>query len=173
MDPLYEPPEMETRQVYGISMQQKRNDCKIDASLFQNIVTKNKNVSILIPKRGVMSLTLYMLSFPNPPLLISLSPHSHSNTLNPIPSAMRSTVPSLVSAQANSHVYIAPVWQETKPTTGGYDIIPASFPYHSRRLRNGPTKAKAIDQFVTGIAYQSEGGERAQWEGLFETVPEL
>ena len=33
-------------------------------------------------------------------------------------------------------------------------------------------KANAIDQFVTGIAFQSEGGERAQWEGLFETVPQ-
>jgi phosphoribosylaminoimidazolecarboxamide formyltransferase/IMP cyclohydrolase len=45
MDPNYVPPEVETRQVYGISLQQRRNDCKIDASLFENIVTKNKEVS--------------------------------------------------------------------------------------------------------------------------------
>lgn len=45
MDPNYVPPEIETRQVYGISLQQRRNDCKIDASLFENIVTKNKDVS--------------------------------------------------------------------------------------------------------------------------------
>ena len=32
-------------------------------------------------------------------------------------------------------------------------------------------KANAIDQFVTGVAYDAEGGERAQWEGLFEQVP--
>ncbi|KAF8141110.1 AICARFT/IMPCHase bienzyme, partial [Boletus edulis] len=36
------PPEIETRQVYGISLQQCRNDAKIDASLFSNIVSENK-----------------------------------------------------------------------------------------------------------------------------------
>jgi phosphoribosylaminoimidazolecarboxamide formyltransferase / IMP cyclohydrolase len=44
MDPNYVPAEVETRQVYGIHMQQKRNDAKIDASLFQNVVTANKEV---------------------------------------------------------------------------------------------------------------------------------
>lgn len=44
MDPSYKPAAIETRQVYGIHMQQKRNDAKIDAKLFQNIVTKNKEV---------------------------------------------------------------------------------------------------------------------------------
>jgi phosphoribosylaminoimidazolecarboxamide formyltransferase/IMP cyclohydrolase len=44
MDPTYTPPEIETRQVYGISMQQLRNNAKIDAKLFQNIVTENKEV---------------------------------------------------------------------------------------------------------------------------------
>lgn len=48
MDPEYEPPLVETRQVYGISMQQRRNDCKIDASLFENVVTKNKDVSYAV-----------------------------------------------------------------------------------------------------------------------------
>jgi phosphoribosylaminoimidazolecarboxamide formyltransferase/IMP cyclohydrolase len=45
MDPDYTPPEIETRQVYGISMQQRRNDAVIDASMFKNVVTKNKEVS--------------------------------------------------------------------------------------------------------------------------------
>lgn len=46
MDPNYTPPEIETRQVYGISLQQKRNDVVIDAGLFKNVVTKNKDVSV-------------------------------------------------------------------------------------------------------------------------------
>jgi phosphoribosylaminoimidazolecarboxamide formyltransferase/IMP cyclohydrolase len=45
MDPNYVPPETETRQVYGISLQQKRNDIVIDESLFKNVVTKDKEVS--------------------------------------------------------------------------------------------------------------------------------
>ncbi|KAF9353976.1 bifunctional phosphoribosylaminoimidazolecarboxamide formyltransferase/IMP cyclohydrolase, partial [Mortierella sp. AD094] len=42
MDPNYEPQELESRQVYGLTLQQKRNDAKIDASVFKNLVTKNK-----------------------------------------------------------------------------------------------------------------------------------
>ena len=70
MDPAYEPPEIETRQVYGISMQQRRNDCKIDANLFKNVVTKTKEV-------GLPDLSLTDApSSPNPPLSISSSPPS-------------------------------------------------------------------------------------------------
>ena len=32
-------------------------------------------------------------------------------------------------------------------------------------------KANAIDLFVTGQAFDAEGGERAQWESLFDSVP--
>lgn len=42
------PARSETRQVYGVSLQQNRNDVKIDASLFNNVVTKNKDVSLYI-----------------------------------------------------------------------------------------------------------------------------
>lgn len=44
IDPTYKPADIETRQVYGIHLQQRRNDAKIDAKLFENIVTKNKEV---------------------------------------------------------------------------------------------------------------------------------
>ena len=47
MDPTYTAPEVETRQVYGISLQQRRNDVKIDATLFANIVSENKEASPL------------------------------------------------------------------------------------------------------------------------------
>ncbi|CDO76292.1 hypothetical protein BN946_scf184917.g8 [Trametes cinnabarina] len=45
MDPAYKPAEIETRQVYGVSLQQRRNDAKIDANLSSNIVTKNKELN--------------------------------------------------------------------------------------------------------------------------------
>jgi len=35
---------VETKQVYGVSLQQKRNDAKIDAKLFENIISKDKTV---------------------------------------------------------------------------------------------------------------------------------
>ena len=34
MDPAYEPAELETRQVYGLHMQQKRNNLVIDVCVF-------------------------------------------------------------------------------------------------------------------------------------------
>ena len=44
MNPNYVPGEVETRQVYGVSLQQRRNDAKIDTKLFDNIVSKSKDV---------------------------------------------------------------------------------------------------------------------------------
>jgi phosphoribosylaminoimidazolecarboxamide formyltransferase/IMP cyclohydrolase len=48
IDPAFVPSEVETRQVYGIYMQQRRNDAKIDKSLFSNVVTKAKDVSFTV-----------------------------------------------------------------------------------------------------------------------------
>lgn len=45
IDPSYEPQETESRQIYGLTLQQKCNDAKIDKELFKNIITKNKDVS--------------------------------------------------------------------------------------------------------------------------------
>ncbi|MGN0819615.1 MAG: phosphoribosylaminoimidazolecarboxamide formyltransferase [Christensenellaceae bacterium] len=44
IDPEYIPQEKETKQVYGISFEQGRNNFRIDQSLLENIVTKNKNL---------------------------------------------------------------------------------------------------------------------------------
>lgn len=52
MDPAYEPPAIETRQVYGIYMQQLRNNRAIDASLLSKIVSKNTNVRCALEAGG-------------------------------------------------------------------------------------------------------------------------
>ena len=44
IDPNYVPAEQETKMVYGITFQQGRNNFKIDESLLENIVTKNKEL---------------------------------------------------------------------------------------------------------------------------------
>lgn len=43
MDPSYDAPELETRQVYGLNLQQKRNNLQISQEMFKNIVTKHKS----------------------------------------------------------------------------------------------------------------------------------
>jgi phosphoribosylaminoimidazolecarboxamide formyltransferase/IMP cyclohydrolase len=44
IDPIYEPPLLETRQVYGITFQQRRNDARSDESLLTNIVSASKEL---------------------------------------------------------------------------------------------------------------------------------
>jgi len=46
---------VETRQVYGVSLQQRRNDAKIDAKLYNNIVSKNKDVKVAALSTARMS----------------------------------------------------------------------------------------------------------------------
>lgn len=44
MDPTYEPSLLEQKTIFGLTLEQRRNDAKIDRSLFSNIVTKNKSL---------------------------------------------------------------------------------------------------------------------------------
>lgn len=45
MNPDYKAPELETKEVFGVTFEQKRNDIKITEELFNNIPTKNKNIT--------------------------------------------------------------------------------------------------------------------------------
>ncbi len=45
IDPNYEPEEIETKEVFGISFEQGRNELNIDDEFFANVVTKNKDLS--------------------------------------------------------------------------------------------------------------------------------
>jgi len=44
IDPDYQPPEIETRELFGISLSQKRNDLMITSEHFKNIITKNQSL---------------------------------------------------------------------------------------------------------------------------------
>ena len=44
MDTGYEPAQMEYRDIFGITLAQRRNDAVIDKSIFDNVVTKNKDL---------------------------------------------------------------------------------------------------------------------------------
>lgn len=45
MNPDYKAHELETKEVFGVTFEQKRNDIKITEELFNNIPTKNKNIT--------------------------------------------------------------------------------------------------------------------------------
>jgi phosphoribosylaminoimidazolecarboxamide formyltransferase/IMP cyclohydrolase len=44
IDPGYEPPVTETRQVFGVTLEQKHNDVQIDAGALRKVVTKRKEI---------------------------------------------------------------------------------------------------------------------------------
>ncbi len=59
MDPDYEAPEMETKEVFGITFEQRRNNFTIDRELFlQNIPTKNQNLT----EEAIRDLTVAMIT---------------------------------------------------------------------------------------------------------------
>ncbi|KAK1922880.1 putative purine nucleotide biosynthesis-related protein [Papiliotrema laurentii] len=153
MDPAYQPSDIETRQVYGISLQQRRNDIKIDASLFKNIVTQNKD----LPESAITDLIVATLALK----------YTQSNS---VCYALNGTVIGLGAGQ-QSRIHCTRLagdkadnwWLRHHPR-----VLSLPFKKGTKRA----DKANAIDLFVTGQAFTAEGGERAQWESLFETVPE-
>lgn len=45
MDPDYEPEDIEKREIYGITFEQRRNDILVKQNMLNNIVTNNKNIT--------------------------------------------------------------------------------------------------------------------------------
>ncbi|MBU3098024.1 MULTISPECIES: phosphoribosylaminoimidazolecarboxamide formyltransferase [Clostridium] len=45
MDPNYEPEDIEKREIYGITFEQKRNNIKLEQKMLNNVVTNNKNIT--------------------------------------------------------------------------------------------------------------------------------
>ncbi len=58
IDPSYEPGAVETREIFGITFEQGRNDYRIDAELFTNIVSQNRN----LPDSAVRDLIVAMVT---------------------------------------------------------------------------------------------------------------
>ena len=58
MDPNYVPEEIETKDVYGVTFEQGRNNYQVTKEMFNNIVTENKN----IPESAIIDLMISMIT---------------------------------------------------------------------------------------------------------------
>ncbi|CAG7851555.1 Bifunctional purine biosynthesis protein ade10 Includes: RecName: Full=Phosphoribosylaminoimidazolecarboxamide formyltransferase; AltName: Full=5-aminoimidazole-4-carboxamide ribonucleotide formyltransferase; AltName: Full=AICAR transformylase; Includes: RecName: Full=IMP cyclohydrolase; AltName: Full=ATIC; AltName: Full=IMP synthase; AltName: Full=Inosinicase [Serendipita indica DSM 11827] len=151
MDPAYVPENSETRQVYGISLQQNRNDAQINADLFKNIVTAEKE----LPESAVIDLIVATLALK----------YTQSNS---VAYAYHGAIIGLGAGQ-QSRIHCTRLagskadnwWMRHHPR-----VLALPFKAGTKRA----DKANAIDLFVTGEVL--EGGEKKQWESLFEAVPE-
>ncbi|EKC98488.1 purine nucleotide biosynthesis-related protein [Trichosporon asahii var. asahii CBS 8904] len=153
MDADYVPADIETRQVYGVSLQQRRNDVTIDKSLFTNLVTKAKD----LPESAVTDLIVATLALK----------YTQSNS---VCYALNGAVIGLGAGQ-QSRIHCTRLagdkadnwWLRHHPR-----VLALPFKKGTKRA----DKSNAIDLFVTGEAFRASPSERAQWESLFEEVPE-
>ncbi|CAB4407514.1 unnamed protein product, partial [Rhizophagus irregularis] len=151
IDPNYEPPELETRQVYGLYLQQKRNNVQIDANLFNNITTKNKN----LPESAITDLIVATISLK----------YTQSNS---VCYARNGMVIGLGAGQ-QSRIHCTRLagdkadnwWLRHHPKVLAFD-----FKKESKRA----DKSNAIDLYI--LDKIGEGSERVAWESQFNTIPE-
>lgn len=155
MDSQYEPALIETRQVYGISLQQRRNDVKIDKSLFTEIVTQNKQVT----DQASLDMVVATLALK----------YTQSNS---VCYALNGQIVGLGAGQ-QSRIHCTRLagkktdnwWMRQHPRV-------LALPFKSGTKR--PEKSNAIDLFVEGTLEGEglkESQERKEWEAAFETVP--
>ncbi|KAJ2878939.1 bifunctional phosphoribosylaminoimidazolecarboxamide formyltransferase/IMP cyclohydrolase, partial [Coemansia aciculifera] len=153
IDADYEPGLVETRQVYGLSMQQRRNDAVISPSLFANVVSQNKGLSELAVRDLVVA-------------TVALK-YTQSNS---VCYARNGMVVGLGAGQ-QSRIHCTRLagdkadnwWMRHHPK-----VLAMRFNAATKRA----DRSNAIDLYVTGQV-AGEGAEAEAWRACFEEVPEM
>ncbi|XP_048861852.1 bifunctional purine biosynthesis protein PURH [Brienomyrus brachyistius] len=150
MDPEYEPDESEVRVLFGLHLKQKRNGASIDASLFNNVVSKGA-----LSESALRDLTVATVAVK----------YTQSNSVCyakdgqviGIGAGQQSRIhcTRLAGDKANNW------WLRHHPR-----VLSMKFKSGVKRAE----MANAIDQYVSGTI--GEGPDLALWKSLFEEVPE-
>lgn len=152
VDPNFNPDPIETRQVYGISLSQKRNDAVINGSTFREIVSANKGIT----EQALIDLTVATIALK----------YTQSNS---VCYAKNGMVIGLGAGQ-QSRIHCTRLagdkadnwWLRQHPKVLGFKWAKGT---------KRPDKSNAIDLFVSGNIPE-EGAELADYKSKFETVPE-
>ncbi|BGP21390.1 bifunctional phosphoribosylaminoimidazolecarboxamide formyltransferase/IMP cyclohydrolase [Rhodotorula toruloides] len=157
MDPSFNPGTQETRQVYGITLEQRRNDAKIDAKTFDNIVSKNKNLSPEALTDLIVATTALKYTQSN-----SVCFAYNGGTIG-LGAGQQSRIHCTRLAGSKADAW----WLRHHPRV-------LSFKWRKGIKR--ADRSNGTDVFVTGEIFDSDpaGSERKEWESLFEQgqVPE-
>ncbi|KAM8933391.1 bifunctional purine biosynthesis protein ATIC [Pelodytes ibericus] len=151
MDLAYEPTSTEVRSIFGMQLEQKRNDAAIDSSLFSNVVTAKKE----IPESAVRDLIVATIALK----------YTQSNS---VCYAKDGQVVGMGAGQ-QSRIHCTRLagdkadnwWLRHHPR-----VLGMKFKAGVKRAE----MANAIDQYVSGTLEQAE---LAQWRNLFEQPPEM
>ncbi|KAJ2589644.1 bifunctional phosphoribosylaminoimidazolecarboxamide formyltransferase/IMP cyclohydrolase [Coemansia sp. RSA 1722] len=152
MDPAYEPAAVETRQVYGLSLQQRRNDAVITPELFTNVVSKNKD----LPQAAVRDLIVATIA-----LKYTQSNsvcYAHNGMVVGLGAGQQSRIHCTRLAGDKADNW----WLRQHPKVLGMQFTKAA---------KRADRSNAIDLYVTGQT--GDGVELDAWKANFDVVPEL
>lgn len=152
IDPNYIPDQMESRDVYGITLQQKRNDAIINQSSFKEIVSANKNLT----EQAIIDLTVASLALK----------YTQSNS---VCYAKNGMVIGLGAGQ-QSRIHCTRLAGDKADNwwlRQHRKVLGIKWAKGVKR----PDKSNAIDLFVTGQIPQEEP-EKSEYESKFAEVPE-
>ncbi|CUM64315.1 uncharacterized protein PRCAT00001915001 [Priceomyces carsonii] len=152
IDPNYTPEPMESRQVYGITLQQKRNDAIIKGSTFKEIVSKNKDLT----EQGILDLTVATIAVK----------YTQSNS---VCYAKNGMVIGLGAGQ-QSRIHCTRLAGD-KADNWWFRQHPKVLGFKWAKGVKRPEKSNAIDLFVTGQIPKTEP-EKSEYESKFAELPE-
>lgn len=154
MDASFVPVGTETRSVYGINLEQHRNDRKIDQSLFSNIVSKRTDV----PPEALTDLIVATISIK----------YTQSNS---VCYAYRGGIVGLGAGQQSRIHCTRLAGSKTDAWWLRHHPKVLALPWKKGIKR--ADRANAIDVFVTESIFEVEDQdpERLAWNSLFESIP--
>lgn len=152
IDPNFTPESSESRQVYGVTLQQKRNDAIINKSTFKEIVSKNKNLT----EQAIIDLTVATISLK----------YTQSNS---VCYAKNGMVIGLGAGQ-QSRIHCTRLAGD-KADNWWFRQHPKVLGFKWAKGVKRPEKSNAIDLYVTGQIPTTEP-EKSEYESKFAELPE-
>jgi len=152
MDPEYEPGKTETRTVYGVTLQQGRNDYEITPETFKNVIVPKNST---LPESALRDLTVATIAVK----------YTQSNS---VCYATRGQVVGLGAGQ-QSRIHCTRLAGD-KADNWWLRFHPRVLGIKWKKGTKRPDKSNAIDLLVSGQLPKS-GPERESFEALFEEVP--
>lgn len=152
IDPNFTPDNLESRQVYGITLQQKRNDGIIKGSSFKEIVSQNKTLT----EQGVVDLTVATIALK----------YTQSNSVCYAKNGM------VIGLGAGQQLRIhCTRLAGDKADNWWLRQHPRVLDFKWAKGTKRPEKSNAIDLFVSNQIPQTEP-EKSEYESKFAEVPE-
>lgn len=151
IDPSYTPPSIENRQVYGINLEQRRNDAVINADTFKEFVSKNVD----LPKQALIDLIVATISLK----------YTQSNS---VCYAKNGMVIGLGAGQ-QSRIHCTRLAGD-KADNWWFRQHPDVLGFKWAKGVKRPEKSNAIDLFCSNQIPKTEP-EKSEYESKFEVVP--